>query len=62
MNTTKMDKLRDFMTWYLCYEQGLRKPRYPVPAIRQHFEFGWSLNAQQPVLMHCVQGPYEDNT
>jgi len=33
MNTTKMDKLRDFMTWFLCYEQGLRKPRFPVPCV-----------------------------
>lgn len=27
----RMDRLRDMMTWHLCYEQGLRPPRYPVP-------------------------------
>lgn len=42
------------------YVQGWREQHYPVPAIRQHFEFGWCLNTSEPVLMHCVQGPYSD--
>lgn len=42
----------------LRYIDGKEPPRFPVPAIREHFEFGWSLSDCEPVLMHVVQGPY----
>lgn len=41
------------------YALAQLQPRYPVPAIREHFEFGWSLSNSEPVLMHVVYGSYE---
>jgi len=32
--------LRDHMTWYLCYEQGLRSPNYPVPVVPLEVNIG----------------------
>lgn len=45
--------------WFCRYTVGKEPRRYQLPAIRQHFEFGWQLG-HGPVLLHCVQGPYED--
>lgn len=32
------NKLIDHMTWYMCYQEGLRPPRYPVPVIPLNVE------------------------
>lgn len=48
----------DALVRHVAYKKGMQAPRYPVPAIREHYEFGWSLSKSQPVLMHWVQGPY----
>ncbi len=42
----------------MYYHEAVMPPRYPVPAIRQHFEFGYQLG-HGPVLMHCVQGVFD---
>lgn len=41
------------------YAVGILEPNYSVPAIREHFEFGWSLSGNHPVLIHAVQGVYD---
>lgn len=59
----RMDKLRDMMTWHLCYEKGLREPRFPVPAVRYEWEWVWELHPQ-PGKIHIAlvtYGPYEEN-
>lgn len=45
----------DYCAWY---QSGCGQPHYALPAIRQHYEFGWSLSDNQPVLMHVYQEPY----
>lgn len=40
------------------YAAAYSPPHYPVPAIRQHYEFGWSLSKSEPVLMHVYSSPY----
>jgi hypothetical protein len=56
---TKVDKLRDFMTWYLCYEKGLREPRYPVPAVRYEWEWYMELLTKDIHLYMITYGTYE---
>lgn len=41
---------------YIC---GDLPPHYPVPAIRQSFEWGWRLDTNEGALMHVYQGVYE---
>lgn len=41
------------------YVHGQIEPHFQVPAIRESFEFGWSLSNSQPTLIHMVQGRYE---
>lgn len=41
------------------YVHGQIEPHFQVPAIRQHYEFGWDLSASSPVIIHCVYGRYE---
>jgi hypothetical protein len=43
---------------YQPYVNGVTEPHFPVPAIRESFEFGWSLSDSQPTLIHMVQGRY----
>lgn len=40
------------------YIRGWVEPNFQVPAIRQHYEFGWSLSKSEPVLMHVYSSPY----
>lgn len=40
------------------YQAGLTRPAYPVPAIRQGFEYGRNLLTNEVVLLHWYQGPY----
>lgn len=41
------------------YLKGHTKGHFPVPAIRQHYEFGFQLG-HGPVLMHVVYGVYDE--
>ena len=41
------------------YFEGRTPPHFPVPAVVQNYEFGWSLSDSQPVLIHVVQGVYD---
>lgn len=41
----KIRSLIDHMTWYMCYEKGLRPPNYPVPAIPMEVWHG---------VFHCM--------
>ena len=43
-----------------AYYAGRHKPHHSLPAIRQHYEFGWNLNECCPVLMHVMYGVYEE--
>lgn len=40
------------------YSAGKIKPAYPVPAIRQWFEWGWNLTENEPALIHVQAGVY----
>jgi type IV secretory pathway ATPase VirB11/archaellum biosynthesis ATPase len=42
-----------------AYEYGLRKPRYPVPAVRIEYEWGWSLSECKPTLLCFTYGAYD---
>lgn len=48
----------DSLTWQRAYEFGYREPNYPVPAIREGFEFGLQLPGKV-VILHWVQGAYD---
>lgn len=50
----------DKLTWDQAYERGYREPRFPVPAILQHFEWGWGFGTGEIVLIHVVRGVYND--
>ncbi len=42
----------------LAYALGLDAPNYPVPAVIQHFEWGWNATLNQPALIHAWRGRY----
>lgn len=42
-----------------AYEYGMMPPRYPVPAIRQGFEWGTNLRDGSTVLLEWRQESYE---
>jgi len=48
----------DLTAWHLAYSKGWRKPSYPVPAIREGFEFGLLLGGGVR-LLHWKQGVYD---
>lgn len=50
----------DTTTWVFMYKRGYREPRFPVPAIRQHFEWGQNLGTGEIILIHAKQGVYGD--
>jgi len=58
---TRCECLRREQDWHL-YFNGYTRPHFKLPAIRQHYEFGWSLSDSQPVLMHVVQGAYDETS
>lgn len=44
------DRLINHMVWNEAYEMGLRKPRYPVPAITLEIEVDyWFVDIYNPV-------------
>lgn len=42
----------------IFYAIGLSPPKYPVPAIRHEFEFGWQLG-KGVVLIHSTYSSYD---
>lgn len=52
------NKLIDHATWTSAYEAGYRKPRYPVPAIRRHYEWLYQLHTGEILIVLCEQGTY----
>lgn len=46
----------DMITWIGAYVNGYREPKYPVPAIRQGFDFIQSLDDNTVHVMHWEHG------
>lgn len=48
----------DLTAWHVLYRKAIRKPNYPVPAIREGFEYAIRLDGKV-VLLTWKQGVYD---
>lgn len=51
---------RDKLQLTYMYIRGFHEPHFPVPAIREGFEWGWDCLEDRATMIHWEQGTYEE--